>query len=206
MLFWKTGTTRWPTRVTTMSWLRDVCAWGQRSLWRNCSFLKSFILKLMPLAFPPLWPVRSALQESTSLSKGEKCFVIGRMIPVCLPGAFPGNRPSSFSCANKIVRQILLSVCVCVCFHGGKGHADCAERRSSSPWAPVLYHTAILVLLHQRSLQFMLIGNSFTWLKIFVNTFFPTPFSSQCPDLLPRGHPSDVFFSGRCYAHLNKGM
>lgn len=80
----------------------------------------------------PRWPLRSPPQVSTSLSKGERPSVIGEMIPrqgasqvVYLERSLETD-PVPFPVGTKqIVRQILFFV---FCFHGDKGHIDCAQR------------------------------------------------------------------------------
>ena len=112
---------------------------------------------------------------------------------VCQPGVFPRNRPSSFSCMKETVRQIL--------FHySGEGHHDCARRSLSSSWAALSYYpAAIMVILLQGNREFMLIGNSFTWLNIqraqtnICENFSYLPLFPGCPVLFPRGNHFMVF-------------
>ena len=112
---------------------------------------------------------------------------------VCQPGVFPRNRPSSFLCMNETVRQIL--------FHySGEGHDDCARRSLSSSRAALSYYpAAIMVILLQGNREFMLIGNSFTWLNIqraqtnICENFSFLPLFPGCPVLFPRGNHFMVF-------------
>lgn len=124
-----TGWSAWPRDMTTVSWLRDICAWSWTSLWRHCSLQENFVLQSILLAFPAVTFALSTPGVHI-LVKGWETFCNWRDDsktrgqPGCLPGAFPRNRPSSFPCRNKTDSKAD-SV---FCFHGDKGHTDCAKR------------------------------------------------------------------------------
>lgn len=111
--------------------------------------------------------------------------------PGCLHGAFPTNRPGSFSCRKRTVRQMPLPLFFV--FMVVKDTVMVLKEGYLHSKPPVISHTAILLTLYQEGLEFMLVGNSFTSLKILRykylwNLSFPLWFSRMLI-FLPSGNP-----------------